>query len=260
LKLIDIVDHSDKVYLLPLGDLHLGASVDMDKFQGYINWAKANKAYIFFMGDLFDTATLTSPTEVWGQTMNLNNAIKFLRDLLEPVQKQIIGAITGNHEKRLIKYANFDPVASLCDQLNVEYAKYSAVLRFRIGTHKRTKLNIVSPKIEYVFYAHHSKGGGATIGGKINRAKKLADIFEGADAYLIGHNHGKGMMEDSVAHLIKSGNGKASIGFRRIQYVDCGSFLTYDDSYAEEGMLPPSDTGCPRIRMNGIHKDLHISF
>lgn len=259
MKLIDVIDNSNKVYLLPLGDLHLGTTVDIDKFQGYINWAKANKAYIFFMGDLFDTATLTSPTEVWGQTMNLNNAIKFLKEMLEPIKNQIIGMITGNHEKRLIKYANFDPVESLCDQLDVKYAKYSAVLRFRIGKHARGN-DFISPRIEYIFYAHHSKGGGATIGGKINRAKKLSDIFEGADAYLIGHNHGKGMMEDSVARLLKNGRGEARIEYRRIQYVDCGSFLTYDDSYAEESQLPPSDTGAPRIRMNGVKKDLHISF
>jgi len=243
---------------LPIGDLHLGADVDIDKFQGYIDWAKQNKAYIFLMGDLFDTATLTSPTEVWGQKMTLNNAIKLLKNILEPVQNQIIGAITGNHEKRLIRFANFDPIASLCDILNIEYAKYSAVLRFRVGMH-RIK-DIPHPNIEYVFYAHHSKGGGSTIGGKINRAKKLADIFEGADAYLIGHNHGKGVMEDSLARLSKNGRGEAHIEFRRVQYVDCGSFLIYDDSYAEEGMLPPSDTGCARIRMDGRRKDLHISF
>ena len=33
-----------------------------------------------------------------------------------------------------------------------------------------------------------------------------------------------------------------------------------EDSYAEEGMLPPSDIGCPRLRMSGIKKDLYISF
>lgn len=260
MRLIDIVDNSNKVYLLPLGDLHLGAVIDIDKFKGYIDWAKTNKAYIFFMGDLFDTVTLTSPSEVWGQVMTLNNAIKFLKEMLEPVKSQIVGAITGNHEKRLIKYANFDPVQDLCNQLNIKYAKYSAVLRFRIGHHASNLLKRISPRIEYVFYAHHSKGGGATPGGKINRAKKLADIFEGADAYLIGHNHGKGMMEESVARIVKNGRGEAHLEYKRIQYVDCGSFLTYDDSYAEESMLPPSDTGCPRIRMNGVKKDLHISF
>lgn len=243
-----------------MGDIHLGAAVDIEKFQGYLDWAKKNKAYIFLMGDLFDTATLTSPTEVWGQQMSLNNAINFLVKLLSPVQSQIIGAINGNHEKRLIKFANFDPIADLCDRLDIEYAKYSAVIRFRIGKHVNNKINKTSPNIEYVFYAHHSKGGGTTIGGKINRAKKLTDIFEGADAYLIGHNHGKGVMEDSVARLVKNGRGEAHIEFRRVQYVDCGSFLKYDDSYAEEGMLPPSDTGCPRLRMDGVRKDLHISF
>lgn len=260
MKLIEVTDYSNKVYLLPLGDLHLGTDIDINKFQGYIDWAQKNNSYIFLMGDLFDVATLTSPTEVWGEKMSLTNAIKLLEKILTPVQKQIIGAISGNHEQRLIRYANFDPVEDLCDRLDIQYAKYSAVIRFRVGAHRNAKLNKLSPNIEYVFYAHHSKGGGSTIGGKINRAKKLADIFEGADGYLIGHNHCKGVMEDSIARLVKNGRGEAHIEYKRVQYVDCGSFLNYDDSYAEEDMYPPSNTGAPRLRMDGSRKDLHISF
>jgi len=53
MKLIDIVDYSNKVYLIPLGDLHLGApNVDIEKFEGYIDWIKKNNAYAFLMGDL----------------------------------------------------------------------------------------------------------------------------------------------------------------------------------------------------------------
>jgi len=39
MKLIDIVDYSNKVYLIPLGDLHLGSpNVDIAKFEGYLDW------------------------------------------------------------------------------------------------------------------------------------------------------------------------------------------------------------------------------
>ena len=247
---------------MPLGDLHLSSpNVDIEKFQGYINWVKNTpSAYVFLMGDAFDAATLSSPTNPFKQVMNLNEAIKYFHDLLYPIKDKIIGAITGNHEERLEKYAGFNPLQAFCDSFGIQYCGYSAVLRFRIGIHRRNKLGIISPKIEYLFYAHHTTGGGSTIGGKLNRVKKLSDIFEGASAYLGGHNHSKALGEDSIAYLSKSGNGKATIKYRRIVYVDTGSFLNYDDSYAEMKQLPPSNTGAPRIRMNGVKKDLHISF
>lgn len=258
MKLIEVTDPSNKVYLLPIGDLHLGANIDFKKFEGYIDWAKKNNAYIFLMGDLFDVATLRSPTLPWEQKMSLNDAMKLLIKTLMPVQKQIVGAVTGNHEERLIKYANFDPTEMLCEMLGIEYAKYSAVIRFRTGT-SRTR-NTVRPRIDYVFYAHHGKGGGSTPGQKINRAKKLSEIFVGADAYLVGHNHGKGVAEESPARLVRTPSGKTYIEYKRVQFIDCGSFVIYNDSYEEKDGYPPGDTGCPRIRMDGVRKDLHISF
>lgn len=260
MKLKEIVDLRNKVYLLPIGDIHLGVeNVDLVKLSGYINWAKQNLAYIFLMGDLFDVATLTSKTSPFTQKYSLNEAIRIAKEIFEPMKDKIIGAITGNHELRLERKAGFNVMEGFCNLMGIEYCGYSAVLRFRIGKFTR-KNREPSPRIEYIFYCHHSTGGGATIGGKLNRAEKLRYIFEGADAYIIGHNHAKGLGEINVGYLSKSGNGKARINYKRICYVDSGSFYKYDNSYAEQHMLPPSDTGCPRIRMDGVRKDLHISF
>ena len=261
MKLIEKTDHSDKVYLVPLGDIHLGArGVDINKLKGYIDWIKNTPgAYTFLMGDLFDVSTLTSPSNPHYQEMNLNEAIKFAYDLFSPIKDRILGAITGNHEARLEKYAGFNPLQTFCETLGIPYAGYSAVLRFRVGKYER-KTGLVSPKVEYLMFAHHSTGGGSTLGGKLNRATKLINIFEGADIMLIGHSHAKILGEESVAYLSKSGNGKATIQYKRRVYVDCGSYLEYDNSYAEAQMLTPSNTGSPRIRLSGERKDVHISF
>jgi hypothetical protein len=261
MRLISKIDFADKVYLVPLGDIHLGSKgVDVAKLKGYINWIKETpNAYTFLMGDIWDIATLGSPTNPHYQKMNLNEAIKFAYELFSPIKDRILGAVTGNHEERLERYAGFNPLQSFCESWDIPYAGYSAVLRFRIGKYVR-KSGLTSPKVEYIFYIHHGTGSGSTIGGKLNRAVKLEDVFEGADAYLVGHNHAKALGEQSVAFLSKSGNGKATIQYKRKAYVDCGAFLTYDDSYAEMGALTPSHTGAVRLRMNGTKKDLHISF
>ncbi|MEM3541196.1 MAG: metallophosphoesterase [Candidatus Bilamarchaeaceae archaeon] len=263
MKLIDKIDFSEKVYLIPLGDIHLGSKgIDYEKLQGYIDWiANEPHAYCFLMGDVFDVATITSPTNPFKSEMNLNDALKYLSELVKPIREKIIGAITGNHETRLERFAGFNPLQAFCDTQGITYAGYSAIIRFRIGSkNRKTPKEMVSPKIEYVFFAHHTTGGGATIGGKLNRVQKLTQVFVGADAYLGGHNHSKAMGEEQVAYLSKNGRGEAKIDFKKIFYIDTGSFLIYDNSYAEEKMLPPSHTGAPRIRMDGFKKDLHISY
>jgi len=262
LKLIDTINHSEVVYLVPLGDIHAGSRfVDWKKLQGYIDWiAERPNAYSFIPGDLFDVSTVESPTTPYDQKMNLNQAIDYMTEVFKPIINKIIGAISGNHEERLEKYAGFNPLEEWCHRNNVFYAGYSAVLRFRIGKHIRTELNIVSPKIEYVLYVHHSVGGGATSGGKLNAIEKLTKIFIGADAYLGGHNHFEAEGKPAPYYLSKSGNGKASIQQLKQHLVDTGSFVLYEDNYPEMKALPPSATGAPRIRMNGIKKDLHISY
>jgi hypothetical protein len=211
------------------------------------------------MGDVFDVSTLASASNPHYSAMNLNEAIRFAYDLFSPIKDRILGGVSGNHEQRLEKYAGFNPLQTFCETLGIPYAGYSAVLRFKTGKYKR-KTGLVSPNVEYLMFLHHSTGGGSTLGGKLNRAVKLEEVFEGADAYLIGHSHAKILGEKSVAYLSKSGNGKATIKYKRIAYIDCGSFLEYDGSYAEEKMLAPSTTGAVRIRMNGVKKDLHISY
>jgi len=259
MKLIEVVDHRSKVYLLPLGDLHLGSlNTDVDKIQGYINWARQEEAYIFLMGDLFDVATVISPTSPFSQAMTLNEAMDLGVELFRPVKDRIIGAIIGNHEIRLMKFAGLDILKNFCVILGIEYCGYSAVIRFRIGQ-KDKSTRASSPKVEYLFYAHHTTGGGTTIGGKLNRVEKLRQIFEGADCYLGGHNHFEGNGKTVIAYLSKSGNGKGSIAYKRVFFVDTGSFLNYDNSYAEEKMLMPCTVGCPRLRLDGKKKDLHIA-
>lgn len=260
MKLIEVIDKQKVVYLLPIGDIHLGCkNVDKEKLKGYLEWAKRNDAYIFLMGDIFDVSTLQSETSVYAQEMNLNEALEYAKQLFSPVKDRIIGAITGNHEIRLEKYAGFNPLGAFCSFLSIPYAGYSAVIRFRIGNLPRKNRN-ASTRVEYIFYAHHSTGGGNTIGGKINRAEKLTDIFQGADCYLIGHNHARILGEIGVFYLSKSGNGKAMIKYKKIFFLDCGSYLSYDESYAEMKMCAPVYSGSPRIRLDGRKKDLHISF
>lgn len=238
---------SDKAYLIPLGDIHMGCkNVDMDKLNGYINWVKNQKhAYIFLMGDIFDVATRDSPTSPFEQMFTINEAMDYMAEIIKPIRKRIIGCISGNHERRLSKYAGLDILDTWCKSTGIKYCGDSASIIFNVRS------------IRYIFFAHHTTGGGQTIGGKLNRVAKLVNVFNGADCYLGGHNHSKALGEEAIYYFDEA---TETIKSRRIMYVDCGSFQLYPDSYAESAALPPSHTGSPRIRMSGSKKDLHISF
>lgn len=263
MRLIERTDKRNAAYLLPLGDVHAGArEVDYEKFEGYINWAKREKALIFLMGDMFDTVVMGGVSSPWDACMNLREAKKYLRDRLSPVKHLILGGIIGNHEMRLVRYANADLMEDLCDDLGVPYAKFSAVLRLNIG---HSLVNHVdggkteSSRIHYVVYAHHTTGGGGTPGGKLNRVYKLSDIFEGADLLLGAHSHMQVAAPVDKFRLHVSAAGKCTLSADKMFLANSGSFLKWDESYAEEKMLSPSHCGCPRIRLDGVKKDIHIS-
>lgn len=247
MKLIKVEIKAPKAYLVPLGDLHLGSAFcDFKKFEGYVEWIRKNRnAYVILMGDLFDIPTRESKTSPFEQAMDTDEAMKLLKETIRPIKRRILCAITGNHENRLKTYAGLSPTALFCDIVDIPFCGYSAVVLFKVN------------KAKYVFYAHHTTGGGATIGGKINRVQKLTNIVTDADCYLGGHNHSKAFGEDAIYYIDPT---TEELRSRRIIYVDCGSFHLYEDSYAEAAMLPPSHTGAPRIRMDGLKKDLHVSF
>ena len=263
MRLIEASDKRNFCYLLPIGDLHAGSpQSDLAKFEGYLKWAKEERAYIFGMGDLFDTVVIGGLSSPFGATMGLREAKHYLRDRLRPVKDLILGMIIGNHEARLVKAADCDLIEDLCDDLGVPYCGFSAVVRMGVGHNKRhlgTK-EWESSRISYTAFMHHTTGGGATPGGKINRVHRLSDIFEGADLLIGAHNHMEiaGTVDRYRLHPTK--DGKSMLKADKVFLVDSGSFINWDGSYAEQMMLPPSHTGTPRIRLDGLRHDVHVSL
>lgn len=241
-------------YLIPIGDLHIGDRAfqksGLEKLNGYLRWVEERpNARIFLLGDIFNCASRLSKTDPFStDTGEYEKAVS----IFKPYASQIVGAIDGNHEARLLDMFGMSPTQSFCREIGVPYCKWSALVRFKVG--KRTT-DHAHWRQNYYVYLHHSTGGGATIGGKMNRAVKLRDIVEGVDCYCIGHNHQLACAPQDVYYPSQHGIQK-----RRIWYVDCGLYLSWDDSYAEKGMLAPTKLGSPRIRFDGIQHDVHVSI
>lgn len=256
MKYLEITIPEKTGYLIPIGDLHIGdqsfKGEGLKKLNGYLDWVKQRpNARIFLNGDIFNCASRTSKTSPFEtDTDEYQQAL----EIFEPYKDQIIGATDGNHEGRILDMFGFSPLQAFCHHLKIPYCGWSAVMRFKVG--KRNDSNRY--RQNYFVYAHHTTGGGGSIGSKLNRVIKLRDIVEGIDVYIGSHNHQLAIAPQDVYYPSCQGG----LQKRRIWYVDAGSYLSWNNSYAEKGMLPPAKLGSPRIRFSGeaLKHDVHISL
>jgi hypothetical protein len=255
LKLGTYTNLVDPLYVIVIGDLHIGDS-NFNKeskqiLTGYINWVKErDNAVVFLNGDVLNVATRASKTSP-ASSMSLDQELDLAKNLFSPIKDKIIGAIDGNHEERMVDYVGLSPTVNLCYSLGVPYYGNSAVIKFQVGSRMRGSKEDF--RVQYIGYFHHTTGGGATVGAKLNRVDKLRQLFMNADFYAGSHNHMLGVMPTQVPML-----SKGKIVMHRQMLVDCGGYLSWDGSYAEHKQLPPLKMGSPRIRLNGSKRDIHV--
>lgn len=244
-------------YLIPIGDIHWGDkgfnAYSKKKLKGYLEWVmKRDNAFVVLMGDIFNVAgrdSLTSPFD------SSSSEYEEVMDFFEPYKERIIAAIEGNHCERIYEEFGFSPLALFCKALGIPYCKYSAIIRLKVGKRKNDKSRYHQ---NYFIFCHHTTGGSGTIGGKMNRVYKERDMAEGCEVYLGSHNHMLGAIPLETYYPSIQGGIKK----RRIWFVDCGSYLDWNDSYAEKKMLAPAKIGSPRIRFSGKKDshDVHVSL
>lgn len=242
-------------YIIPIGDLHVGdksfGKEGRQKLQGYLDWVKQHpNSRIFLNGDIFNVASRISKTDPWSQDTN-----EYLEaiEIFKPYKNQIIGATDGNHEARMMDMFGVSPMQYMCVNLGIPYCKWSAVVRLKVG-----KRATGGWRQNYFLYFHHTTGGGGSLGSKLNRVIKLREIVEGIDVYFGSHNHQLAAAPQDVYYPSIAKNDAVK---RRIWYVDCGSYLEWNDSYAEKGMMAPTKLGSPKVIFHGSQKhSVHVSL
>ena len=261
---------SKKISILPFSDLHVGCYGFTERsektLQGNIDWVKNNKdAYAILCGDMINCATLNSPSSPFREKFGTDLQIAKVVDLFRPIKHKILGAIDGNHEERLIKYCDYSPTISICDRLGIKYMGTSGVYIIRLGMHKSN--NREFGRASFTLYSHHTTGGGTLLGSKMNRVIKLREIIGNADCYIGGHNHMLGIIHDMIYTINPT---VGSVEEVRQLFVDAGSYMEWNNSYAEQKQLSPSQIGSPKImfeikctgrgRESSIKKDIHASI
>ena len=237
------------IAILPFSDLHIGdngfTKVAEDTLKANIKWVKDNaRAYAILNGDIINCATMESKSSPFQQTGGVDSQIKQAVELFRPIKDKILGAIDGNHEQRLKKYCSYSPTISICDRLGITYMGDSAIYILRLGMGKRGRASRLSPRATFSVYSHHTTGGGALLGSRMNPVVRLRQIISNADCYVGGHNHMLGIIHD-VSYCINPTVGKVE-RVRQI-FVDAGSYVEYNNTYAEQKAMSPSQIGSPKI-------------
>jgi predicted phosphodiesterase len=236
LNIIEI-DKPDQpmINLYAVGDLHIGdLNCEYTMIQDTIDRIKADPyALVIGMGDWLNVATKHSVGKaVFDQEYDTTQQLKIARRMFLPIKDKLVGLLEGNHEYRLSK-EGFNITDVMAETLDTEFLGYSTLLSINIqGT-------------RYVVYATHGHGGGSTKGGVVNKLKKLDNVVN-ADIYLRGHSHQLLHFKQPIRSVSPVDN---SIIETERWYVDTGSFLSYDDSYAEKANFTPANLGSPIITL-----------
>lgn len=265
MKTATVTINDDHAYLLVVSDLHVGDKAfgkeSRAKLRGLLDWVKETpNARIILNGDLLNTATRVSKTSPFEQDLDLNEQISTVAHLLEPVKDRIIGAVMGNHERRMLDHAGFDPTISILTLLGLSpadtYFKHCGVIKVKVG--KKSRMGKESARVAYTVVFHHTTGGGKLIGSKLNRIDVMRNSTVGnADIYFGSHNH-------SLSTAIVSRNEynpySETIEQRKQVLVSCGGYLEWNGSYAEAMQLEPMELGSPRVKLSGRKKDIRVSL
>jgi len=236
--------------LVLLGDLHIGyPTVQMDKLLEDIEIIKKRGCYVILMGDLIEAGTRNSIGDsLFSQEHIVQEQLDKVFEILCPLEKKILGIIQGNHEKRIFKEVGMDVSKILAEQYfkwyGTEYFGYSSYHIFRVG------------KQTYTAYLTH---GSTSSRLPYTKMKALLDYGKYIDVDIIasGHTH---ELNSYTATKKRIDLKRRKIVSKKTYYVLTGSYLGYDDSYAEQKGMMPSKIGYAKLKLYKDDWDIYVSI
>ena len=239
----DLPGRTIKVY--PVADVHIGArEADVDGFSQFLKRiSQDDDSYLAICGDILNNGLKDSMTNVYEETMPPSEQVKLAAELLKPVADKILGCVSGNHELRSKRMADYDPLASVMTLID--------------------KPELYRPNMAFVRVRMREKGSQETYtlllvhGKTANKKKQFQYAVEGVDAVISGHTH-DGIVEKPARLVFTQ---KGIIRVKHIVSVTATSWLNYG-GYAASGLMLPKATGDPQCLVleftRGNRKDGHI--
>lgn len=222
-----------------IGDSHIGNPNHIATIlQTVINYTKKTHKLWVGMGDYAESILPTDPRFDF-DSVNLKlktpqEQFEYIKQLLQPIKKQCLGLLTGNHELTLKKRTTHNYTEELAKELETQYLTINAYIRLHF-----TKINR-----DFDIYCHHGWCGGRTKTGAIKSIGDLANIYSNANLYVMGHVHQLGLAEERASlHINENLDIKDNLQY----FAFSGSFLRGyvkdSTSYVEEKGYRPNVLG-----------------
>jgi predicted phosphodiesterase len=232
--------------IIPIGDVHLGApDCDFEAFKAEVDRiARTPRTYAILMGDLLNTDLIGSKGDPYYATIPPGVQKREMVNALEPIRDKVLGIVSGNHERRMLRAVGSCPTYDIAAKLDIEdrYRETMAFLRIGLGKNAHGK------EYTYRLMMIHGSGGGGKRGAMVSRMDDFFQSFDGVDIFVYGHSHKPGNTPDSKV-MIDSQN--RQILQRPVLTVCAGSWCAYGGYAPQNAMRPVALPGTGEIWMSG---------
>jgi hypothetical protein len=239
LKVIQYNITTDKKEIVFIGDTHAGhPNFNPELLQTVVDYTKKTRSLWIGMGDYCDSILPTDPRfDFDSLDLKLKNPQEqsdYIKQAFQPISKQCLGLLTGNHELTLKRRTTHNYAEDLAKELGTQHLTINAYIRLHF-----TKTNR-----DFDIYCHHGWTGGRTKTGAIKSVGDLANIYSHANLYVMGHVHQLGLADERASLYI---NSNLDIKDNLQYFAFSGSFLrgyVKDSvSYVEEKGYRPNVLG-----------------
>jgi hypothetical protein len=214
------------IRLYPLPCLHIGApQSDAYFIKQHINRIRQDpQGFWIYMGDGGECVTPGSKGSIFEQLYNPQQQQGILISLLEPIKKQGLFGIRGNHGNRVYKETGLSFDKTLCARLGIPYQGVNSFC------------NLVVNRSSYDLYCHHGVDSGAKIQSKVSSADKFRGWII-ADATITAHSHTA--MEIQPAAYLLNDNNECRVRTKLMHQYIAGCGYDSRESYATDKGYSP---------------------
>jgi len=242
------INHDNYAEFIAFGDIHYGhPACDVDKVKRQADYCLKKHIYVLGMGDYIEAGLRGSVGDsVYEQVFNPQKQMDFIVDLFQPLADAglILGLLNGNHEGRIKKETSVDIGRLISKMLRVPFLGYACWNLFYVG------------KQSYTIYSLHGSSGSRYVYTKLKALVDISHNFN-ADLLLMGHVH---ECADDVILVQEVDRKRKMVVEKKKALILTGSYLQYDDSYAQEKGYPMGKLGSPKIKLFSDSHHIHTSW
>ena len=222
----------DKVKVVPLADVHFGATACMvEKLREYVAWiAENDNTFCFLNGDILENSHGDSNhgTSHYESDVRPRDQVTEVARILAPIAHKILWAHPGNHEDRS-RVRDYDPLERVCELLGGIPYSYEPVYADVLW-----RGNVFS------FHAKHGNTGSQTKGGKMNAAMRPQKFQDFTMFTVMSHVHDGDVSRNT---RICRDRENFRLVFRKQYTVITPSFYAYFGSYGSKAGYEPGSYG-----------------